>query len=73
MPIHKIVAIILIFVGVLGLVYGGFSFTSETHEGELGPLSFSVDEREYVSIPTWAGLGAIIAGVGLLLLRRSPL
>jgi hypothetical protein len=71
MQIHKLLAIILIAGGAAGLVYGGFSFTRETHEAELGPLSLSVDEREYVAVPVWAGLVAIAAGVALLVLRKK--
>jgi drug/metabolite transporter (DMT)-like permease len=67
----KIVAIILIVAGTLGLVYGGFSYTKETHDAKLGPLELSVKEKERVNIPVWAGVGAIAAGVVLLVLRKK--
>jgi len=63
----KIAAIVLIVVGIAGLAWGGFSFTKETHKAELGPLKFSVQEKERVNVPQWAGIGAIVAGVVLLL------
>jgi uncharacterized membrane protein YidH (DUF202 family) len=63
----KIVAIVLIVAGVLALVYGGFTYTRATHDVELGPIEFSVKERERVNIPLWAGVGAIIVGGALLL------
>jgi len=66
----KIAAIVLIVAGVLGLAYGGFSYTSETHEAKLGPLELSVSERERVNVPVWAGVGAIVIG-GVLLLVGS--
>jgi len=66
----KIAAIVLIVAGVLGLAYGGFSYTSETHEAKLGPLELSVSERETVNVPVWAGVGAIVIG-GVLLLVGS--
>lgn len=62
----KIAGIVLIVAGVLGLVYGSFSYTKETHEAKLGPLQFSVQEKETVNVPVWAGVGAIALG-GLLL------
>ena len=34
---------------------------------KLGPLEFSVKEKETVNVPVWAGVGAIVVG-GLLLL-----
>ena len=63
----KILGIILIVAGVLGLVYGSFSYTKETHEVELGPIGLAVEERETVNVPAWAGAGAIGVGVVLLL------
>ncbi len=69
----KIAAIVLIVAGVLGLVYGSFSYTKETHEAKLGPIELSVQEKETVNIPVWAGVGAIAIGGALLLLggRKS--
>jgi hypothetical protein len=66
MDTQKVAAILLIAAGVLGLAYGGFTYTSETHQANIGPLSLSVDEKERVNIPVWAGVGAIMMG-GLLL------
>ncbi len=63
----KIVALALILLGVLGLVYGGFSYTKETHEAKLGPIELQVKDKETVNIPVWAGVGAIVVGTGLLL------
>ena len=62
----KIAGIVLIVVGALALAYGGFSYTKETHKAEVGPLKFSVAEKERVNVPQWAGIGAIAAGVILL-------
>ena len=69
----RIAAIVLIAAGVLGLVYGGFSFTRETHEAKLGPIELSVKEKQAVNIPVWAGVGAVAIGAVLLLLggRKS--
>ena len=61
----RIVAIVLVAAGILGLVYGTFSYTKETHDVKLGPLKLSVKERQTVNVPIWAGVGAIVAGVGL--------
>jgi len=63
----KIVGIVLIAAGTLGLVYGGFSYTKETHEAKIGPLELSVKDKETVNVPGRAGEGAIVVG-GLLLL-----
>ena len=63
----KIAGIALIVAGVLALVYGGFSYTKETHDAKLGPIEISVQDRERVNVPVWAGVGAIVIGGGLLL------
>jgi hypothetical protein len=63
----KILAIVLIVGGTLGLVYGGFSYTKETHEAKLGSLELSIKDKETVNIPVWAGVGAIAVGGALLL------
>jgi hypothetical protein len=64
---NRIAAIVLIVAGILGLVYGGFNYTSETHQADVGSLHLSVDEHKHFNVPVWAGIGAIVIG-GLLLL-----
>lgn len=63
----KVIAIVLLVGGVLGLAVGGFSYTSNTHQAQIGPVELSVKERKTVNVPLWAGLGAIVAGAALLL------
>ena len=63
----KIVGVVLILAGVLGLAYGSFSFTKETHEAKIGPLEFQMKEKETVNVPVWASVGAIVIGAVLLL------
>ena len=67
----KIAAIVLIVAGVLGLVYGSFSYTRETHEANVGPIELSVKEKQTVNIPVWAGVGAIGIGAALLLFGKT--
>jgi len=62
----RLIAIALIVAGILGLVYGGFSYTKDTTAVKLGPIELSVKEQKQVSVPMWAGIGAIVIG-GLLL------
>ena len=62
----KLVAIALIVLGLLGLAYGGFSYTKDTTVVKLGPIELSAKQKETVNVPMWAGIGAIVAG-GLLL------
>jgi uncharacterized membrane protein YdcZ (DUF606 family) len=66
----KIMAIVLIVAGILGLLYGKFSYTKETHDVKLGPLEMSIAEKETVNVPIWAGVIAIVGG-GVLLVYAS--
>lgn len=63
----KIVAIVLIILGVVALVYGGFSYTKSEKAADLGPLELTVKTKERVNIPLWVGIAVLAAGVGLLL------
>jgi hypothetical protein len=62
----RILALILIVAGALGLVYGGFSYTRQTDVAKLGPIELTVKEKETVNVPLWAGIGLIAVGAGLL-------
>ena len=62
----KLLGIVLLVGGILGLMYGGFTYTKETHEARIGPIVLSVKDKETVNVPIWAGVGAIVIG-GLLL------
>lgn len=68
---QRIAGIILIVAGVLALAYGSFTYTSDTHNVDLGPLQLSVEEKETVNVPVWAGIGAILMGGILLVWRRK--
>jgi hypothetical protein len=63
----KMTAVALIVAGVLGLGYGSFSYTKQTHDIKMGPIEMSVQEKQTVNVPVWVGAGAILIG-GLLLL-----
>jgi hypothetical protein len=67
----RIVALVLIVAGVLGLLYGKFSYTKETHGFKVGSLELSVQDKETINVPIWAGAGAIVGGALLLLVRSK--
>lgn len=66
MNAFKITAILLIAAGVLGLVYGGFTYTKDTQEASIGPLELTIKDKRTVNVPIWAGVGSVIAGAGML-------
>ena len=63
----RVIAVIAIALGVAGLAYGGFTYTKDTHETQIGPIELTVKDQRTVNVPIWAGIGAIVIGVGLLL------
>lgn len=64
----KILALALIVFGVLGLAVGSFSYTQQTHQAQIGPMELSLTEQRTLNVPLWAGVGAVVAGLALLLL-----
>jgi hypothetical protein len=64
----KIAALALVVAGVLGLAYGSFSYTKQTHDISMGPIKMSVQEKQTINVPVWAGVGAIAIGAALLVL-----
>jgi len=67
----KMIGIILIAAGCLGLAFGGFTYTKETTGMKLGPLELKVQEKQTVNIPLIVSAGGIILGVFLLVVGRK--
>ncbi len=62
----RIAGIVLLIAGALGLVYGSFTYTKETHDTKIGPVELSVKDQRTVNIPVWLGVAALVVGGGLL-------
>lgn len=67
----KLVASMLIVAGMLGLVYGKFNDTQETHDAKLGPVELSVKGHPDGQHARLGWRGVIAAGVLLLLVRKK--
>jgi TRAP-type C4-dicarboxylate transport system permease small subunit len=67
----RTIAIMLLVAGVLGLMYGGFSYTRQTHDAKVGPLEISVSESQRVNVPMWMGMALVVGGAGLLLSAKK--
>jgi hypothetical protein len=66
----KILGVLLLVLGVLAVAYGGFSYTKEKADANIGPLEIELTEKKRVNIPLWAGIAAGVAG--LVLVLRKP-
>ncbi len=66
----QLLGVVFLVLGVLALVYGGFSYTKEEADAKLGPIEIQLEEKEHVRVPVWAGVALVAAGGVLLVLRR---
>ena len=61
----RIAGIILIILGVVGLIYGGITYTRRRDTVSIGPITATVNQRETLPISPIAGAVALVAGIGL--------
>ena len=63
----KVIGIVLIVLGVVGLAYGGLSWTRRDTIVDAGPIEITADKTERVPLPPIAGALLLIAGVVLVM------
>lgn len=68
---RRILGLVVLVAGILILVYGSFSYTRKTHEGNIGALELSIKEKKTVYIPIWVGVVVTVAGGGLLFVKTK--
>jgi hypothetical protein len=61
-----IVGIFLVIIGVIGLAYGGISYTKEKTVVDIGPIKATADTRETIPVPPVLGGLALIGGIVLI-------
>jgi len=66
----KLAGVVLLVLGILAVAYGGFSYVKKTDKVDLGPIHISVQDKERVNVPLWAGILAAVAG-GVLIARKA--
>jgi uncharacterized membrane protein YidH (DUF202 family) len=62
----RLVGIVLVILGVVGLAYGGVTWTTKEKVVDLGPLQVTHDKTQSLPLPPIAGGICLIAGVVLL-------
>ncbi len=66
----RVIAILLIALGALALVYGGFSYTQDKTAAKIGPFELNVKETKTVPVPMWLGIAGVVVG-GVLLVAGT--
>jgi xanthosine utilization system XapX-like protein len=62
----KIFGAILIVLGLVGILWGGFGFTAEKKVLDLGPIQASHEKHHEIPVPPIAGAVSMIAGIALI-------
>jgi len=70
MNLMTIIGIILIALGVVGLIYGGITYTSSRNVVDMGSVHLQVDEKKQIPLSPIAGATAVAIGVVLIILGR---
>jgi uncharacterized membrane protein YidH (DUF202 family) len=68
MTAARTAGIVLIAIGLVALLWGGFSWTDEKTVVDLGPIKATAQERKSIPIPPVVGGIALVAGIVLLVL-----
>jgi hypothetical protein len=68
MTAARIAGIVLIVIGLIGLIWGGVSWTDEKTVLDIGPFEARAQERETIPVPPLVGGIALVSGIVLLVL-----
>jgi hypothetical protein len=70
----KVIAVLLIVLGLVALAYGGITMTTRDKIVDLGPVEVTQEEQHRLPLPPIVGGVAVAAGIILLVAgaRKSP-
>ena len=67
----KALGIVLVVIGLIGVIYGGISWTTRDTVVDAGTIEITKNETESLPLPPIAGAICLVAGA-VLLLRKNP-
>lgn len=67
---NRTVGVILIVLGIIGLAYGGFTYTTKEKVLDVGPIEATRDKTHSVPLPPIAGAVALVGGLAILMTKR---
>ncbi len=62
-----IIGILFIVVGIVGFALGGFSFTHEKKDVDVGPVQIGHEQKKTIPIPPALSTVALLGGIGLVI------
>ncbi len=68
---NRIIGMILIGLGLIGLIWGGFTYTTREKVIDIGPIQATRDQTHTVPLPPIAGALALIGGIALLVVSTK--
>ena len=63
---NKTLGMILIVIGLVGLAWGGFTYTTREKVVDIGPIDVTHDKKHTVPLPPIVGAVALVGGIALL-------
>jgi drug/metabolite transporter (DMT)-like permease len=68
---NKIIGVVLIVLGLVGLAWGGFTYNTTEKVVDIGPIHATREKSHDIPLPPIAGGVAVLAGVALLVMGRK--
>ncbi len=69
----KTIGIVLVVLGALALVYGGFNYNKNRTVLQMGSMTVTATEHKSIAVPAIAGVVVLVGGVALLMTgKRRP-
>jgi hypothetical protein len=69
--VSQILGVILVVLGLVGLVWGGITYTTQENIVDIGPIHASHEKTHDIPVPPIAGTVAVIGGIALLVTDRK--
>jgi hypothetical protein len=68
--VNKTIGLVLIVLGLLGLAWGGFTYTTREKVLDIGPIEATREKKHTVPLPPVVGAVALVAGVALIVANK---
>ena len=67
----KTIGLLLIVLGIIGIAWGGFTYTTRQKVVDIGPIEASRNKTHTVPVPPIAGALALVGGIVLVATKNN--